>query len=388
VGPLDGHSLEELITTLNSVKMLKGPILVHVLTQKGRGYPHAEQDPTRFHGLGSFDVESGLCKPSGAPPDYTDVFGKALVELGMKDKRIVAVTGAMPEGTGLRYFADTMPERFFDVGIAEQHAVTFCCSLALMGFRPVAAIYSTFLQRAFDQVLHDVCLQNSPVVFCMDRSGIVGRDGPTHHGAFDLSYLRLIPNMIIMAPKDENELRDMLFTAVSYTNGPVAIRYPKGSGVGVKFRKEMQVLPMGEAETLRKGKDVVIIAIGSMVYHSLQAAAILESRKIDAAVINARFAQPIDETLVKKVARKTGKIVTVEENVLKGGFGSGVIEILEDSDLGDVRVLRLGLPDQFVEHGSRDKLLDMCNLTPQKIADRIASHFFSQMGKRKRKKKA
>ena len=388
VGPLDGHNLEELIATLNSVKRLKGPILVHVLTQKGKGYPHAEENPTRFHGLGSFDVETGLSKPSDKPPDYTDVFGKALVELGMKDKRIVAITGAMPEGTGLRCFADRIPDRFFDVGIAEQHAVTFACSLALMGFRPVAAIYSTFLQRAFDQVLHDVCLQNSPVVFCMDRSGVVGEDGPTHHGSFDLSYLRLIPNMIIMAPKDESELRDMLFTAISYTKGPVAIRYPKGSGVGVKLRKEMKVLSMGEAETLKKGKDVAILAIGSMVYPCLEAAKLLKSAKIDAAVINARFAHPIDETLVKDVAKRTGKIVTVEENVLRGGFGSGAIEILEDLDLSEVRVLRLGLPNQFVEHGSRDKLLDMCGLTPQKIADRIASHFFPRRGKRKKKKKA
>lgn len=387
VGPLDGHDLEELITTLNSVKRLKGPILVHVLTQKGKGYPHAEQNPTRFHGLGSFDVETGLCKPSDAPPDYTDVFGRALVELGKKDKRIIAITGAMPEGTGLRHFADTMPDRFFDVGIAEQHAVTFACSLALVGFRPVAAIYSTFLQRAFDQVLHDVCLQNSPVVFCMDRSGIVGRDGPTHHGTFDLSYLRLIPNMTIMAPKDENELRDMLFTAVSYTKGPVAIRYPKGAGVGVKLRKEMKILAIGEAEALREGKDVAILAIGSMVRPCLEAAELLKAARIDAAVINARFAQPIDETLVKDVAKRTGRIVTVEENVLRGGFGSGVIEILEDSGLSDVRVLRLGLPNQFMEHGSRDKLLDMCGLTPQKIAQGIASHFSFQKGTRKKRKK-
>ncbi|TET46193.1 1-deoxy-D-xylulose-5-phosphate synthase [candidate division TA06 bacterium] len=388
VGPLDGHNMEELITTLNSVKRLKGPILVHVLTQKGRGYSYAEENPTRFHGLGSFDVETGLSKPSDAPPDYTDVFGRTLVKLGMKDKRVVAITGGMREGTGLRYFADRIPDRFFDVGIAEQHAVTFACSMALAGLRPVAAIYSTFLQRAFDQVLHDVCLQNSPVVFCMDRSGIVGEDGPTHHGTFDLSYLRLIPNMIIMAPKDENELRNMLLTGISYTKGPVAIRYPKGAGVGVRLEKEIKVLPMGKAETLKKGKDVAILAIGSMVYPCLEAAKLLKLAKIDAAVINARFAQPIDEALVKTVAKKTGKIVTVEENVLRGGFGSGVIEILEDLDLSDVRVLRLGLPNQFVEHGSRDKLLDICSLTAQKIADRIANHFFSQKGKRKRKTKA
>ncbi|MFQ5906612.1 MAG: 1-deoxy-D-xylulose-5-phosphate synthase [bacterium] len=385
VGPLDGHNLEELINAFRSVKRLKGPILVHVLTQKGKGYPHAEEDPARFHGLGSFDVETGLPRSSGGVPDYTEVFSKTLVELGMKDSRIIAITAAMPEGTGLCHFAKKIPERFFDVGIAEQHAVTFASSLALVGFRPVAAIYSTFLQRAFDQVVHDVCLQNSPVIFCMDRSGIVGRDGPTHQGAFDLSYLRLIPNMTVMAPKDENELKNMLFTAISHVGGPVAIRYPKGAAVGVELKKEMELIPIGKAEVLKRGKDVAIFAIGSMVHPCLEAARILKKSKIEASVVNARFAQPLDEKLLKDLATRMGKIVTVEENALRGGFGSGVLEALDDGGMRDVEVLRLGLPNRFVEHGSRDKLLERIGLTPEGIAERIGAGLFSRRKKGKKK---
>lgn len=386
VGPLDGHNIDELVNAFRSVKRFKGPVLVHVLTQKGRGYSHAEEDPTTFHGLGSFDIETGIPKSSGGAPDYTEVFGKALTELAMKNKRIVAITAAMPEGTGLRYFADAIPDRFFDVGIAEQHAVAFASGLALAGFRPVAAIYSTFLQRAFDQVIHDVCLQSSPVVFCMDRSGIVGRDGPTHHGTFDLSYLRLIPNMTVMAPKDENELRDMLLTALSHESGPVAIRYPKGAGIGVEPKAEMEVLPIGKAEVLKQGEEVAIFAIGSMVHPCLDAASILEGLGIDAAVVNARFAQPIDQKLVKELARKTGKVVTVEENVLRGGFGSGVLEVLEQESVPKLKFLRLGLPDRFLEHGSRDKLLKECGLTAEGIAERIKDTYFGGTKTRARAK--
>jgi 1-deoxy-D-xylulose-5-phosphate synthase len=376
VGPLDGHNIEELVSAFRSVKRLRGPILVHVLTQKGRGYARAEEDPARFHGLGSFDVETGLPVSSGGVPDYTEVFGKTLAELGKRNKRIVAITAAMPEGTGLAHFAREIPERFFDVGIAEQHAVTFASSLALAGYRPVAAIYSTFLQRAFDQVLHDVCLQKSPVVFCMDRSGVVGKDGPTHHGTFDLSYLRLIPNMTVMAPRDEKELKDMLLTALSYEDGPVAIRYPKGSGVGVELTEEMELLPIGRAEVMKKGKDVAIFAIGSMVYPSLKAAEMLKAFGVKATVVNARFAQPIDAALVANLAGKIGKLVTVEENVLRGGFGSGVLEVLGEAQLSGVGVLRLGLPDRFLEHSPRGMLLAECGLTPEGIRDAILKRFF------------
>ncbi len=376
VGPLDGHNIEELVSAFRSVRRLRGPILVHVLTQKGRGYARAEEDPARFHGLGSFDVETGLPVSSVDVPDYTEVFGRTLTELGKKDERVIAITAAMPEGTGLAHFAREIPERFFDVGIAEQHAVTFASSLALAGYRPVAAIYSTFLQRAFDQVLHDVCLQKSPVVFCMDRSGVVGKDGPTHHGTFDLSYLRLIPNITIMAPRDENELRNMLFTALSYEEGPVAIRYPKGSGVGAELSEEMELLPIGRAEVLKKGKDVVMLAIGSMVYPSLEAAEMLKGFGVKATVVNARYAQPIDRALVASLAEKIGKVVTVEENVLRGGFGSGVLEILEEARLSGVSILRLGLPDTFLEHSSRGTLLAECGLTPDGIKGAILERFF------------
>jgi len=386
VGPLDGHNIDELLGAFRSVKRLKGPILVHVLTQKGRGYIHAEEDPTTFHGLGSFDLETGLPKSSGGAPDYTEVFGETLTELAVTDKRVVAITAAMPEGTGLRVFADRIPERFFDVGIAEQHAVTFASGLALAGLKPVVAIYSTFLQRAFDQVLHDVCLQRSPVVFCMDRSGVVGRDGPTHHGAFDLSYLRLIPNMVIMAPGDENELRDMILTALSYEEGPIAIRYPKGAGTGVEPKGGIDVLPIGEAQVLRQGKDISLFAIGSMVYPALAAADILKKSGISASVVDARFVQPIDEKTLTSLYRKTGKIVTVEENVLRGGFGSGVLEVLERHGQKECEVLRLGLPDRFLEQASRDKLLESCGLTPERIAESIANRFFTKAGSRARPK--
>jgi 1-deoxy-D-xylulose-5-phosphate synthase len=377
VGPLDGHDIDELLGAFRSVRRLRGPILVHVLTQKGRGYSRAEEDPTTFHGLGSFDLDTGLPKSSGGTPDYTDVFGETLTEIGLKDERVVAITAAMPEGTGLRLFADRIPERFFDVGIGEQHAVTFASSLALAGLRPVVAIYSTFLQRAFDQVLHDVCLQKSPVVFCMDRSGVVGRDGPTHHGAFDLSYLRLIPNMAVMAPKDENELKDMIVTGLAREDGPVAIRYPKGGGTGVDLKGEAEVLPFGAAEVLKRGRDVAVFAIGSMVYPCMLAAEVLRESGIDASVVNARFAQPIDEETVKQLSLRTGRIVTVEENVLRGGFGSGVLEVLERQGLVRTEVLRLGLPDTFLEHGSREELLRECGLTPEKIAESIIERFFA-----------
>ncbi len=371
IGPLDGHNVEDLIETFGSVKRLRGPMLIHVLTQKGKGYPPAEKDPSQFHGLGSFHIETGTPVESKGPPSYTEIFGRTMIELAEQDEKVIAITAAMPEGTGLTEFAERFPERFFDVGIAEQHAVTFAAGLALSGYRPVAAIYSTFLQRGFDQVIHDVSLGNLPVAFCLDRGGVVGEDGPTHHGAFDLAYLRLVPNMVIMAPKDEGELRDMLKTAVLYEKGPIALRYPRGKGVGVPIDREPRVLDIGRAELLREGEEVVILAIGSMVYPCIEASSRLEGEGIHPTLINARFVKPLDADLLHEVLKQARFVVTVEENNLPGGFGSGVIEFMGEDGLTGVKVLRIGLPDGRVEHGSRDILLDRCGLSSEKIAERV-----------------
>jgi 1-deoxy-D-xylulose-5-phosphate synthase len=351
LGPVKGHRLDHLIETLNNVKNLRGPILVHVLTTKGKGYEPAESDPTGFHGLGRFDPDTGEAKKSvGQVPSYTQVFGDTLVRLAKDDPKIVAITAAMPDGTGLADFRQDFPDRFFDVGICEQHAVTFAAGLALEGMRPVASIYSTFMQRAYDQVLHDVCLQNLPVVLALDRGGIVGEDGETHQGLFDLSFLRHLPNLTLMAPKDENELRDMLYTAVEHP-GPVALRYPRGSGVGVAFSSTMQKVPIGKAEVLREGKDLLILAVGASVYPALAAAGKLEKEGFEVTVVNARFIKPLDEPLILTLAAKHGRVLTVEENVLAGGFGSAVLELLADRGLS-VMVKRLGVADVFVEHGA------------------------------------
>jgi 1-deoxy-D-xylulose-5-phosphate synthase len=356
LGPVKGHRLDHLIETFNNVKNLRGPILVHVITTKGKGYLPAESDPTGFHGLGRFDPDTGETKKSvGDVPSYTEVFGDTLVRLAKEDKRIVAITAAMPDGTGLVDFRQQFPDRFFDVGICEQHAVTFAGGMALEGMRPVAAIYSTFLQRAYDQVLHDVCLQNLPVVLALDRCGMVGEDGETHQGLFDLSYLRHLPNLVLMAPKDENELRDMLYTAVDHP-GPVALRYPRGRGVGVAFSSTLSKVPIGRAEVLQEGEDVLILALGASVQPALQAAQELAQQGYSATVVNARFVKPLDENLILTLAASHGRVLTVEENVLAGGFGSAVLELLADRDLFGVAVKRLGIPDTFVEHGSQDIL--------------------------------
>jgi 1-deoxy-D-xylulose-5-phosphate synthase len=353
LGPVNGHRLDHLIETFNNVKNLNGPILVHVLTTKGKGYQPAETDPTSFHGLGKFDPETGEPKKSvGQVPSYTEVFGDTLVRLARENPKIVAITAAMPDGTGLVDFRKEFPTRFFDVGICEQHAVTFAGGLALEGMRPVATIYSTFLQRAYDQVLHDVCLQELPVVFALDRAGIVGEDGETHQGLFDLAYLRHLPNMVVMAPKDENELRDMLYTAVDYP-GPIALRYPRGQGVGVGFSAALSKVPIGKAEVLREGEDLLILAVGASVYPALAAADELAKQGASATVVNARFIKPLDEPLILSLAAKHGRVLTVEENVLAGGFGSAVLELLADQGLSGVTVKRLGIPDVFVEHGSQ-----------------------------------
>jgi len=351
VGPIQGHRLDLLIETFRNVKNLEGPVLVHALTVKGKGYAPAETDPAHFHGVGSFDISTGTSRKSSPklPPTFTEVFGETMVDLGRKEKRLFAITAAMPEGTGLNKFGKMFPERFVDVGIAEQHAVTFAAGLATEGFRPVVAIYSTFLQRAFDQIIHDVCLPNLPVIFCIDRGGLVGEDGQTHHGHFDITYLRSLPNMTLMAPKDENELRHMLFTALNHT-GPVAIRYPRGRGLGVSLDPEYRIIPIGESELLKEGKDLTLIALGSMVLPSLEAAVEMEKEGVTATVVNCRFVKPLDKRLAD-YARKTGKVLVVEENIQQGGLGSAVLELFSDTGLKEVTVRRLGLPDSFVEHG-------------------------------------
>lgn len=351
IGPINGHRLDRLIEAFKNTSHLEGPVLVHVLTTKGKGYEPAEKDPAYYHGVGSFKISNGESpKDKTKPiPSYTDVFGKTMVDLGRKNKRIFAITAAMPEGTGLTEFAQVFPERFLDVGIAEQHAVTYAAGLAVEGFRPVVAIYSTFLQRAFDQIIHDVCLSNLPVVFAIDRGGLVGEDGPTHHGHFDITYLRSLPNMTLMAPKDENEMRHMFYTALQHS-GPVAIRYPRGKGLGVSMDKDYKSIPVGQAEILRQGKDLLILALGSTVYPALEAAAILEKDEISVSVVNCRFVKPIDVGL-GDLAVSIGRVLVVEENIRQGGLGGAVLELFNDMDLTNIRVKRIGLPDMFVEHG-------------------------------------
>lgn len=351
IGPIQGHRLDQLIETLNNVILLEGPVLVHVLTEKGKGYGPAEKDPAHYHGVGSFEISTGIPpKNSDKPcPTYTEVFGDTMVDIGKKEKRLFAVTAAMPEGTGLNKFAQAYPDRLVDAGIAEQHAVTFAAGLATEGFKPVVAIYSTFLQRAFDQIIHDVCLPNLPVVFCIDRGGLVGEDGPTHHGHFDITYLRSLPNMTLMAPKDENELRHMLYTALKQA-GPVAIRYPRGKGVGVPLDPDYKNIPIGQAEVLKEGKDLLIIALGSMVKPSMEAAMILEEEGLSAGVVNCRFVKPLDKRLVEYSTR-AGRVLVVEENIRSGGLGGAILELFCDMNVLNVRIKRMGLPDKFVEHG-------------------------------------
>ena len=366
IGPVDGHNLESLIEILNNIKKMKGPILFHVITKKGKGYPYAENDPETFHGVGPFDIKTGkVLKSPDTPPTYTEVFGKTILRLAEIEPRIMAITAAMRLGTGLKDFSEKYPERFFDVGICEQHAVTFATGLALEGFIPICAIYSTFLQRAYDQIIHDVALNNVKVIFAIDRGGLVGEDGPTHHGSFDLSYLRLVPNFTIMAPKDENELQHMLYSALRYS-GPVAIRYPRSSGEGVDLDWDFKEIPFGKAELLKDGKDVTVIAIGNTVYQALKVAEELEKEDISLAVINARFVKPLDENLILDFAKKTGKIITVEENTLIGGFGSAVCELLADKNVS-VKIKRIGLPDKFIEHGDLKTLKKNYGLTSEYI---------------------
>ncbi len=356
VGPLEGHRLDHLVKNLQNVRAMERPVLVHVITKKGKGYSFAEEDPARFHGVGPFDINTGQAAGSDrSKVSYTEIFGRTMVQLAHKNDRIVAITAAMTSGTGLDLFSRDIPERFYDVGIAEQHGVTFAAGLATEGFVPVVAIYSTFLQRAYDQVLHDVCLQNLPVVFALDRGGIVGDDGPTHHGLFDFSYLRSIPNIVIMAPKDENELQHMLKTAVD-CGRPVAIRYPRGTGVGVHIDETPQRMNIGEAEIIRDGRDLAIVAIGSTVYPALQAAEKLADEGIESLVVNSRFVKPLDDRLLCEMASSFKRVITVEENVLMGGFGSAILELFEKNQIRDIKVKRLGVGDIFVEQGTQAEL--------------------------------
>lgn len=364
VGPVDGHNIAELIETFQTVKATDGPVFVHAVTTKGKGYDFAEDDPFKHHAAKV--VSNGPSEPT--PPKYQDVFGEYLTELAAEDDRIVAITAAMPDGTGLLPFAKAHPERLFDVGIAEQHAVTFAAGLATQGLRPVAAIYSTFLQRAYDQVIHDVCIQNLPVVFAMDRAGLVGDDGRTHHGVFDFSYLRCLPNMVVMAPKDEQELRNMLLTAVQYDDGPIAVRFPRGNGVGVSMALDPVALPIGRGEIVADGTDITLLAVGSRVIAAENAAAVLAERGISARVVNARFVKPLDEDLILRCARETGAVVTVEENVLTGGFGAAVLELFMREGIR-TPVQCLAIPDVFLDHASQESLRAQAGITVQDIVE-------------------
>lgn len=361
-GPIDGNDLDALIPVLTGIRQLSGPILLHLSTEKGRGYPPAEADPVGFYSVsGPFNLKTGkTTRQKSRIPTYTEVFSQTLTQLAQRDARIVGVTAAMPGGTGLDTFADAFPNRCFDLGLAEQCAVTFAAGLATEGLRPVVAIYSTFLQRAYDQVLHDVCIQNLPVIFALDRAGLVGADGPTHHGVFDLAYLRSIPNLVVMAPKDENELQHALKTALEYQDGPIAFRYPRGTGVGVKMEEMPKAFPIGRGERVREGDDILIVAVGNRVHPALAAAKTLEENGISVAVINSRFVKPLDTGLILPMAERIGKVITVEDGVVMGGFGSTVLEALSDAGMTGVQVKRLGIPDAFVEHGDTSQLYALC----------------------------
>lgn len=366
LGPVDGHNVQTIIETLRHAEHMKGPKLIHVVTQKGKGYSPAEEHPDTFHGTGPFEIATGLQKKKVAPPSYTEIFSQTVTRIAADDPRIVAITAAMPTGTGLDRFEAAYPKRFFDVGIAEQHAISFSAGLALGGMKPVAAIYSTFLQRAYDQVLHDLCMQKLPVLLAIDRGGIVGDDGETHHGLFDFAYLSSMPNMIIMSPSDENELQHMIYTALQQ-NCPTAVRYPRGAGVGVEMDQELHALPIGEGRLLRTGGDVTILAIGNMVYRALDAAYELQRQGIEAAVIDARFVKPLDQKLISYWVEKTGHLLIVEEHVQQGGFGSAVLELLAQENL-QVKVRHLAIPDEFVTHGSQEQLRELYGLTAGHIA--------------------
>ena len=370
VGPLDGHNISLLQDVFSRLREMRGPMLIHVHTTKGKGYAPAEENPGKFHGVGKFEPETGeLLKKQDGPPSYTSVFSKALIELAAKDENIVAITAAMPSGTGLKAFGEKYPTRYYDVGIAEEHAVTLAAGLAADGRKPVVALYSTFAQRAFDQLIHDVCLQNLPVKLCLDRAGLVGEDGPTHHGVFDLSYLREMPNMTIFVPKDEAELRAMLAAALALP-GPAALRYPRGACLGVDLPEGFPELAIGKAEVLSDKGEIAFLAVGPMVTKAQQAAELLRQQGLEAGVVNMRFVKPLDEELLESYGNSKKLLVTVEENILAGGFGSAVAEYLLDNCCR-ARLLRCGLPDKFIEQGTHEEVLTLCGLQPDSLAARV-----------------
>ncbi len=375
IGPIDGHNIELLIETFKRIKTVSSPTLLHVITKKGKGYEFSEQNPSLFHGIGPFKLETGSLIGENEPT-YSHFFGNIMTEFAEKDERIIAISAAMKEGTGLEQFAERYPERFYDVGIAEPHAVTFAAGLATQGLKPVVAIYSTFLQRAYDEIIHDVCLQNLPVIFAIDRAGIVGEDGPTHSGFLDLSYLRHIPNLIVMAPKDSFELRTMLELALKH-NGPVAIRYPRGKASRALY-SALNSFTIGEAEILKEGEELIIVAIGNTVYPALSAAERLEEAGISAMVINARFIKPLDRNLLLSVVSKIKKIITVEENTLAGGFGSALLEFLNEARVQNVRIKILGIPDEFIEQGQQNELRKKYRLDEEGIYQTALSLFREQ----------
>jgi 1-deoxy-D-xylulose-5-phosphate synthase len=380
IGPVDGHNLEELITTFQQAHKHTGPVLVHVATTKGKGYEIAEKDQVGYHAQNPFNLATGKAIPSSKPkpPSYSKVFGETLTKLAENDPRVIGITAAMATGTGLDILQKRLPKQYIDVGIAEQHAVTLAAGLACEGMRPVATIYSTFLQRGYDQIIHDVCIQNLPVFFCMDRAGIVGSDGPTHQGMYDIAYLRCVPNMVLMAPKDEAELQRMLVTGIHHTSGPIAMRYPRGNGYGAPLMEEgWEPLPIGQGEILRHGDDVLLLAYGSMVYPSTQVAEILGEHGIKATVVNARFAKPLDTELILPLAQKIGRVVTLEEGCLPGGFGSAVMEALMDANIL-VPITRLGVPDILVDHATPDESKADLGLTPPQMAERVLQMFSNQ----------
>ena len=370
-GPVNGHDLSALMAVLENVKGMDRPVLIHVETKKGKGYAPAEKNPDLFHGVSPFHIQTGELKKKAVLPSYTSVFGKTLAQLGAQDNCIVGITAAMGKGTGINIFQEQFPDRTIDVGIAEEHAVTMAAAMALDGYKPVVAIYSTFLQRAYDQVMHDVALQNAPVVFCLDRAGLVGDDGPTHHGIFDISYLRHIPNMVCMAPKDENELRHMLYSALSY-DCPVAVRYPRGEGLGVPMDEALQILPLGKAEVLQEGSRITLLALGSMVHIAQEAAArISEETGITPTVINARFAKPLDAESILRYAAQDTLLVTLEEHAVTGGFGSAVLELFNQHGMDTRNVMTIGIADSFVQHGNTARLKEMQGLDTDSIVTKI-----------------
>ncbi|MDQ0256245.1 1-deoxy-D-xylulose-5-phosphate synthase [Evansella vedderi] len=372
LGPVDGHDLDDLTTNMKYAKKTKGPVLIHVITKKGKGYAPAENDAKgTWHGLGPYKMESGEVVKKPGPPSYSGIFAETLKKIARDDKRVVALTAAMPGGTKLDLFAKEFPDRMFDVGIAEQHATTMAAGLATQGLKPVFAVYSTFLQRGYDQVVHDVCRQNLNVFFAIDRSGLVGADGETHQGVFDISYLRHVPNMKILMPKDENELQHMIYTAVNYDDGPIAVRYPRGNGYGIKMDDTLKQLPLGKWEVLKNGNDATILTFGTMIPVAMEAAEVLEKDGVRVEVVNARSIKPLDEEMLTQLALQNKPILTLEESALQGGFGSAVLEYFHENQFHSMVVERMGIPDRFIEHGSVTKLLEEIGLTSQHVIQRM-----------------